>query len=116
MIFERSVPREVVREALVIFFLALSWVFVFTLALAYLGRGASHGDGAFMKYLFEVVSAFGTVGLSTGITETLDNASKICITATMFAGRLGPLTLALAIAFRERKDAYVYPEESLMVG
>ena len=116
MIFERSVPREVVREALVIFFLALSWVFVFTLILVYLGGGASRTDGAFMKYLFEVVSAFGTVGLSTGITETLDNASKLCVTLTMFAGRLGPLTLALAIAFRGRKDAYVYPEESLMVG
>ena len=42
--------------------------------------------------------------------------SKLCITATMFAGRIGPLTLAMAVAFREQDAKYVFPEENLMVG
>jgi len=114
--FGRSVPRQVVRESLVIFFLAFSWVFVFTIILAWLGGAGASGQGPLIGYLFEVTSAFGTVGLSTGMTGALGGASKFLVTLTMFAGRLGPLTLALAIAFKERKEAFVYPEENLMVG
>jgi trk system potassium uptake protein TrkH len=112
MMFNRSVPRTIVRESLVIFFLSISWVFAFSIIVAFL----QGGHGSFMKTLFEIVSAFGTVGLSTGITEGLNDASKICVIVTMFAGRVGPLTLALALAFRERSDKYVFPEENLMVG
>ncbi|MFC1480023.1 TrkH family potassium uptake protein [Candidatus Omnitrophota bacterium] len=115
MMFNRSIPREVVREAMVIFFLALAWIFVFTMILVYI-EGGARGNGGFLKFLFEVVSAFGTVGLSTGITGGLSNAGKLCIVATMFAGRVGPLTLALAVAFRERTERYIFPEESVMVG
>jgi trk system potassium uptake protein TrkH len=115
-LFNRSIPREVIREALVIFFLGLSWIFVFTILLAFFEGRYAQGNGTLLKYLFEVVSAFGTVGLSTGITEGLSNIGKLCIVATMFAGRVGPLTLALALAFRERKDIYVFPEETIMVG
>ncbi|MEA3489620.1 MAG: potassium transporter TrkG [Candidatus Omnitrophota bacterium] len=116
MLFNRSIPRDVIRESLVIFFLALLWIFVFTVILAYLGGKDGKGDGSLIKYLFEVVSAFGTVGLSTGITGGLSGLSKLCIVVTMFAGRIGPLTLALAVAFRARKEVCVYPEENLMVG
>jgi len=114
MLFSRSIPRRIIREALVIFFLAFSWIFVFTILVTFSEMGRRGGD--FIKAFFEVVSAFGTVGLSTGITAGLNEFSKCCITATMFAGRVGPLTLALAVAFRERKDNYVYPEEDVMVG
>ena len=116
MFLNRSVPQQVVRESLVIFFLGFSWVFVATILVTFF-QTASGGEGApLIKSLFEVVSAFGTVGLSTGITGNLDNASKLCIIATMFAGRVGPLTLALAIAFKERGEKYLYPEEGIMVG
>ncbi len=114
MLFSRSIPRRIIREALVIFFLALSWIFVFTILVTFSEMSRRGGD--FIKAFFEVVSAFGTVGLSTGITAGLNGFSKFCITATMFAGRVGPLTLALAVAFKERKDNYVYPEEDVMVG
>jgi trk system potassium uptake protein TrkH len=116
MVFNRSIPRQVIREALVIFFLALAWVFVFTVLMTYFGRNDPKTAGSLMRSLFEVVSAFGTVGLSTGITGGLTTAGKLCIIATMFAGRVGPLTLALAVAVRERKDNYVFPEENIMVG
>ncbi|MDP8258413.1 MAG: potassium transporter TrkG [Candidatus Aadella gelida] len=116
MFFGRSVPKQVIREALVIFFLALAWIFIGTMVLTVIGGSFTRGDNVFIKALFEIVSAFGTVGLSTGITGTLSGAGKILVIVTMFAGRVGPLTLALAVASRERKDNYFYPEENLMVG
>ena len=69
-----------------------------------------------LKILFEVTSAFGTVGLTTGITPLLTGLGKILIILTMFVGRIGPLTLALAIAMHEEKLVYNYPEEKVMVG
>ncbi len=66
--------------------------------------------------LFESTSAFGTVGLSTGITPNLTPLGKIIIMITMFVGRVGPLTLALALAMRREKLSFRYPEETLMVG
>lgn len=114
-IFGRSVPEQVVRESLVIFFLSMIWIFVFTILLTYFDPG-KRAAGSLMNALFEVTSAFGTVGLSTGITSRLSEIGKICLTVTMFAGRLGPLTLALAVASRERTDKYSLPEENIMVG
>ncbi len=115
-IFNRSITRDIIRESLVIFFLALSWIIVFTILLTFFeGRNTISGRDL-AKSLFEIISAFGTVGLSTGITDSLSQAGKLCITLTMFAGRLGPLTLALALDFKERKDNVMYPEEDIMVG
>jgi len=116
MIFGRSIPKRVIRESLIIFFLSVAWIFVMVLAVTYLRTQNVGGDISLVRLMFEIFSAFGTVGLSTGITENLDNASKLCIIATMFAGRIGPLTLALAIAFRERGERYIFPEENIMVG
>jgi trk system potassium uptake protein TrkH len=114
-LFHRSVPLQVVRESMVICFLALSWIFMVGLVFMFVGRYAGERI-PFIQALFEMVSAFGTVGLSTGITAGLNTAGKICIIVTMFVGRLGPLTLALAVAVRETKESYVFPEENLMVG
>ena len=115
-LFGRSMTKQVIRETIVIVFLSALWVLVFTLLVTVFSNAGSINQGSFLKHFFEVVSAFGTVGLSTGITSELNTASKVCIILTMFAGRVGPLTLALAIAFRERKDKFIYPEESIMVG
>jgi len=70
----------------------------------------------FLNLLFETVSAFGTVGLSTGITPDLSIAGRLIITGTMFIGRLGPLTLALALIQRQQPTAYRYPEEAVRIG
>ena len=114
--FGRSIPKAVIREAMGIFFLAISWVFIATVLLTYFEGGRTTNSDAFVKSLFEVVSAFGTVGLSTGVTAGLTVAGKVCIIATMFAGRVGPLTLVLAVAFRKKKESYIFPEENVMVG
>ena len=68
------------------------------------------------ELLFETVSAFGTVGLSLGITAKLSLASKIIVMATMFIGRIGPFTLFIALSRKKIKAVYSYPEEKIMIG
>ena len=69
----------------------------------------------FLEYLFEVTSAFGTVGLSLGTTSTLSSAGRFIIVLVMFLGRLGPLTVAMAVA-RQKTVIYHYPEEDVLIG
>jgi trk system potassium uptake protein TrkH len=69
-----------------------------------------------MQILFEVASALGTVGLSTGITSSLTAAGKLIMIAVMLTGRLGPLTLLAAVAFNLKPARYNYPEEAIVVG
>ena len=70
---------------------------------------------SFIQILFEVTSAFATVGLSTGITPDLSDASKMILTLTMFIGRLGPLTMATIWTFKPLSNVQ-YSEESLTIG
>jgi trk system potassium uptake protein TrkH len=117
-IFKRTIPKEVVRKSLVVLFLALGWIFIAVIvltAIEYKGAGGGAGN-FFLRILFEITSAFGTVGLSTGITPTLSAAGKLVVILTMFAGRVGPLTLALAVALQHERAAYTYPEEKIMIG
>ncbi len=71
--------------------------------------------GKFLELLFETVSAFGTVGLSTGITSGLSTMGKMVLICTMFLGRLGPLVVAMAIS-NPVKARYFYPEDDIMIG
>jgi len=114
--FRKSIPRTIFRRAFVILLLSLSWVFVFTFLLS-IAEGKNISSGNFLiNNLFEVTSAFGTVGLTTGITQGLSVLGKALITVTMLVGRIGPLTLAMAVAVREEKVSFIYPEERIMVG
>jgi len=70
----------------------------------------------FIQLLFETVSAFGTVGLSTGITPGLSTAGRLIITITMFIGRLGPLALVLALTQRQQAAKYRYPKGVVRIG
>ena len=69
-----------------------------------------------MEYLFETVSAFGTVGLSMNVTPTLNPLQKLAIILMMFAGRVGPLTLAFSLARMASRRSFSYAEEGVMVG
>lgn len=106
----RRVPETNHRQALAIVLLAIGAVAVSTFALL------SMTTHPLDKVMFEVVSAFGTVGLSTGITADLPRAGHVLITVLMFIGRIGPLTLASALALRERERRYELPEERTIVG
>lgn len=76
--------------------------------------GRTHAQ--FVEYLFETVSALGTVGLSTGATATLTPLSRVLVSLLMFSGRLGPLTVAAALARQDELRDWQYPEEEIMVG
>jgi len=93
----------------------LSGVFLL-LTLQQITAGVAQSHALFVEYLFETVSALGTGGLSTGATMTLAPASRLLVTGLMFLGRLGPLTVAAALARRDELTDWRYPEEEVMVG
>ena len=74
------------------------------------------GNESFVRLLFEAFSAFGTVGLSTGITFGLPDVSKYVLVALMFFGRVGPYTLAVAFALRQRPVKFRYAAEAPIIG
>lgn len=109
-VFRRRIPKEIVYRALTITLAALALVITVTMILAITEKAE------FLTVLFETTSAFGTVGLSMGITPSLTVIGRLMITATMFAGRVGPLTIAFAVAQRQHKPAFRYAQEKIMVG
>jgi len=117
-IFYRSIPESCVEKALSLTMVASVIVIIgtFFILISELGN-LSHPEsrGRFLELFFEVVSAFGTVGLSTGITPKLSDMGKLIITAVMFVGRLGPLVIAIAIS-RQKDSRYYYAEENIMIG
>ncbi|MGN7402578.1 TrkH family potassium uptake protein [Cytobacillus praedii] len=111
VLFRRKIALETILKALTVTVIGLFIVVIVTMILSITDRGHN-----FIMYLFEAVSAFGTVGLSMGLTPDLSPLGKILIVLTMFAGRLGPLTIALAITMRRRKDSFHYPEGKILIG
>ncbi|NIP42830.1 MAG: hypothetical protein GWO41_15480 [candidate division Zixibacteria bacterium] len=77
-------------------------------------HGLAHGW--FISNAFEVISAFGTVGLSLGTTGQLETGGKIIVTILMFLGRVGLLTLVFSLASPARRGEAVYLEEQVMIG
>lgn len=108
----RTIPTIQVNRALTIVALSLALVTVTTLFITVFENQPT----LFLDHLFEVTSAFGTVGLSTGITAQLSTPSQYVIIVTMFIGRVGPLTLLVAMAGRAASPRYEYPEEKIALG
>ena len=108
--FHRIIPAEGISKAYIITFLSLLVVCIGTFLLCIFEPKFS-----FMQLMFEVTSAFGTVGLSTGITPELGNISKLIIVIIMFIGRLGAFTLASIWVNRPAPNAR-YTEESITIG
>jgi trk system potassium uptake protein TrkH len=108
--FKRKIPTETISKAFILAFLAMSLVCFSTFLVSII-----EPKYTFMQILFEVVSAFGTVGLSTGITPDLKPASEAIIIITMYIGRVGPLTIASLWSFRPLSNVR-YSEESITIG
>ncbi len=108
--FGRRVPHILIYRALSIALLSVAAVFVFALGLE-LMAGFS-----FVSVLFEAVSAVGTVGASTGITPNLPDAARFWLIPAMFIGRLGPLTLVIALSARARPVRYRPAVETIRIG
>lgn len=109
-IFKRRIPQSLIYKAFALFFIAATIVIFVTMMLSITERVS------FLKLLFEVVSAFGTVGLSTGITPMLSVHGKMLLIVTMFAGRVGPVTIALALALRSKRKMFQYPDGKVIIG
>ncbi|GAA1700150.1 potassium transporter TrkG [Microbacterium sediminicola] len=109
-VFGKRLSRAVHRQAITVVLIALAAVMLGTITLMIMtGRGLD-------ETLFETISAFATVGLSTGITADLPPGGDVVLVLLMFLGRLGPLTLGSALALRERRILYELPKERPAIG
>jgi trk system potassium uptake protein TrkH len=118
-LFNRKLPDDAVSRAVVVTMNAIAVLLgAYLVLLVVEGGMAPYREGAmnFVELLFEAISAFGTVGLSTGITPSLSAGGKLVIILLMFLGRVGPLALALAVGVEKGPKPFVYAEENVLVG
>jgi len=108
--FQRSVDKSVIYRSFMIIVLAVLWVCTATFLIA------CFEQRNFLAFLFEVASAFATVGLSMGETRSICDASKIVLILTMFAGRVGILTFAMALTNRHPESNIKYPKGKIAIG
>jgi trk system potassium uptake protein TrkH len=117
-IANRTIPKDTIDKTIYIIFASAFCVCLITSVLLFFGSSSVAPQASryqFVEYLFETVSAFGTVGLSMNLTPKLNDPQKYAIILMMFIGRVGPLTLAFAW-YSMRKKGITYAEESVMVG
>lgn len=110
-VLKRRIPHDLVFRALAISMMGVILVFISVILLE-----ITEPELPLMNLVFEAVSAFGTVGLSLGVTPELTGWGKVIIMLMMFIGRLGPLTVAFALSNPNRKSLYRYAEEKIMIG
>lgn len=106
----RTISWKIINRAFTILIISISYITIITCSILLFEKIG------IVEVIFEVISAFGTVGLSMGITPSLSVFSKILIILTMFIGRVGPLTFVLALGEEEASTKYKYPEENVIVG
>ncbi|MBA1335790.1 MAG: KtrAB potassium uptake system, integral membrane component KtrB [Firmicutes bacterium] len=111
-IYNRRITKDIIYRSLSVAIISMLLI-ILTVTILSLTEAAS-----FIEVFFETTSAFGTVGLSLGITPHLSPIGKVMIIITMYAGRVGPLTIAFALAQRQRRSRgkLRYPEEKILVG
>lgn len=109
--FKRKISYSSVNKALAVLFVGLSVIISGTMILS-----LTEPSKEFLYVLFETVSAFGTVGLSLGITGELSVFGRLVVILIMFTGRVGALTILLALATKEKKVLYKFPEDKVIVG
>ena len=115
-VFKREISADTARRAVTIVLIAFSAILIATCVISVIERGRGHD---FLDLLFETTSAFSTTGLSSVNTTTLTPASQWLLMPLMYFGRVGPLTLAYALANRlesRRANRVHYPEEKIMIG
>lgn len=119
-IFKRTIDEECISKAFGVSSLGILIVISATACILITELGTKpYGEtnGLFVKYLFEVISAFGTVGLSMGVTTELGDSSKFILVLVMFIGRLGPLVVAAAVGPQPvTRKSFTYAEERIMIG
>lgn len=110
-VFERRISKDTIYKSLAIAIIGITLVTTVTMILSITEVGAS------LEYIiYEATSAFGTVGLTLGLTTKLSIIGKIIISFTMYCGRLGPFTIALALSRNHSNNTIRYPEDKILVG
>jgi trk system potassium uptake protein TrkH len=118
-LFRRKISSEILYKAVTLLFISIiAILFITFLILLFENSGVSFQErrGSFLEIIFEVISAFGTVGLSMGVTSSLSAASKCLLILLMYVGRLGPLTLGVLLTAKMRQELYEYPETNVIIG
>lgn len=112
-VFHRRIPADAIRNAMAVFSVSMALVVLVTLCLT-----VTESTHSLMEILFETISAFATVGLSLGMTPDLSDFGKLLLSLTMFAGRIGPITLVLALSGVKEtsRTLYHYPEDKITIG
>ena len=110
VLFKRRIEDRIIYKAFIILTIGVIWVCVGTFFISYFE------NARFLNMFFEVMSAFATVGLTVGETQRICDASKIVLILTMFAGRVGVLTFAMALMNRHKVSNIKYPKERIMIG
>lgn len=110
-LFGRRLSKELVYRAFSILIISFCLVIVVTMLLC-----ITQPKEQFIDLLYEATSAFATVGLTTGVTQRLNFIGKIIIMITMYFGRVGPLTVALALTNKRKNKGYRYPETKILIG
>lgn len=110
-VFGRRFSKETVYKAFTLLGICMMLVIVVTMILS-----ITEPDKSFINLLYEAVSAFGTVGLTTGVTQDICSTSKVVLIITMYCGRVGPLTVILAVINRKKKSRIRYPETKILIG
>lgn len=112
-VFHRRIPADAIRNAMAVFSVSMALVVLVTLCLT-----VTEATHSLMEILFETISAFATVGLSLGMTPDLSEFGKLLLSLTMFAGRIGPITLVLALSGvkETNRTLYHYPEDKITIG
>lgn len=110
-VFGRRFTKEIVYKSFTLLFIGVSLVIFSTMILSYTEVGVS-----FIDLLYETTSAFGTVGITLGLTPNLSSIGKVLIMLMMYFGRVGPLTLMLALTRKRKKSGYKYPEGKILIG
>ena len=109
--FGREIPLDLVKKAMVIFTLSIGFVFLMVFLL-----GITEDQIPLSGLLFESISAFGTVGLTTGITPSISSIGQIILIIGMFIGKLGPLVVGISMVQRVDKKLFKFTEESVLIG
>ncbi|MEK4229676.1 TrkH family potassium uptake protein [Solibacillus sp. FSL H8-0538] len=110
ILFKRAISTELILKSFTLVSCSALWVFCVTIVLSITTDGYP-----FIVYLFEATSAFGTVGLSLGLTPHLTDVSQWMIIATMFIGRIGTLTI-LFVLLQKKKNSYRHPSGTIYIG
>lgn len=112
---DRMIPSTTVSKATIFMGKAMGLLVISTFLLTMTEVNDRHAALPFLRITFESFSAFGTVGLSVGLTSVLSTAGKIVVMCTMFAGRVGLISLSIPL-FRDREYQVDYPEEEVLIG